>query len=89
MKVHLVSTSQVLNMFAVTAKGHDGETYLFSKLFPSRSVAESVAQRVEWRGAINPEHWTLATKKSKPLSLKSLFSKVSTKLVAAEQPKAA
>ena len=89
MKIHLVSTSQVLNMFAVTCKGHDNETYILSTLFATRGMAEAMANLVRLRGAINPEHWTIATKKSKPLSLKALFSKVSTKLVAAEQPKAA
>ena len=89
MKVHLVSTSQVLNMFAVTCKGHDNETYLFSRLFNTRELTETFAKNVALRGSINPEHWTLITKKGRPTSVKSLFSKVSTKLVAAEQPKAA
>ena len=78
MKILLVSTSLVLNVFAVTVKGEDRETYLIPRFFPDRETAEHFAQTVKRKGEITPERWTPITKKGKPLSVKPLFAKVHT-----------
>ena len=89
MKVHLVSTSRCFNVFSITVKAEDRETYQLPQFFPTRDAATKFAANVILRGVINPEHWVKITSQGVPISVKGMFGEVRTEVVAAEKPRKA